>query len=69
MGHTAKRWMAKEVVLNPILGGIYHYLADSRKFKVKEIRKFTVIFECGHWCTDNVFRDLILINGPQITLL
>ena len=55
--------------MNPILGGIYHYPADNKKFTVKEIRKFTVIFECGHWCTDNVFKDLILINGPQLTLL
>ena len=56
-------------MINPILGGIYHYPADNKKFTVKEIRKFTVIFECGHWCTDSVFRDLILINGEQLTLL
>lgn len=43
------------------IGGSYRYPGSGRKFVLKEIRPFSYVFECGHWCTDNVFVDMIRI--------
>ncbi|MBE4949928.1 hypothetical protein [Chryseobacterium culicis] len=47
------------------IGEFYHYPANDKKFKLVEKRKLTFIFECGHWCTDNVFVDLIICKSAS----
>jgi len=50
--------------LSYTIGGAYRYHGGNREFILQEvIHEGTVFrFECGHWCTDNVFVDLIQIN-------
>lgn len=45
------------------IGQYYRYPTSDKKFKLVEKRKFTFIFECGHWCTDTVFPDLVLCEN------
>lgn len=45
--------------INYRIGEFYHYPGYKKKFKLVEKRNFIFLFECGHWCTDNVFKDLI----------
>lgn len=45
--------------MNYTIGETYHYPNDKKQFKLKETNGFIFKFECGHWCTDNVFLDLI----------
>jgi hypothetical protein len=49
---------------------IYRYANGKQLFKLKSISDNGSIyyFECGHWCTDNVFIDLIPTNN-QLELL
>ncbi len=47
-----------------MVGVIYKYYGMEQEFKLKEIRGVIYYFECGHWCTDNVFIDLF----PQTLL-
>lgn len=48
------------------IGGEYRY-PKGDTFKLKKVRGFIFIFECGHWCTDSVFMDLIDVKrGKQI---
>jgi hypothetical protein len=57
----------------------YRYYKSKRIFILKETDGFIYRFECGHWCTDNVFIDLYniklkkynyeLINPNQLKLL
>lgn len=42
-----------------VIGATYMYYGSDKKFVLKEIGSFTFLFECGHWCTDCVFEDLI----------
>ena len=51
------------------IGRTYRY-PSGLEFRVSEVRRFVVVFECGHWCTDNVFRDLVLVipAGTQLSL-
>lgn len=53
-----------------MIGFQYYYPSDPNRkiFVVKVVRKFTIHFECGHWCTDNVFRDLKCVKGDQLKL-
>jgi hypothetical protein len=44
------------------IGQEYRYPLGRRKFKLKETNGFVFLFECGHWCTDNVFVDLINVK-------
>lgn len=54
---------------NAIKGRGFTYPGDDRVFVVKEARKHSVTFVCGHWCTDNVFKDLIPVsNNNQLNL-
>ena len=51
------------------IGEYYYYPQDSKKklFKLIETNGFVFHFECGHWCTDNVFIDLISVKtGIQV---
>jgi hypothetical protein len=41
------------------IGRVYKYPLSHKKFKLIEASGFIFLFECGHWCTDNVFMDLI----------
>jgi hypothetical protein len=45
-----------------ILGAVYKYPNHSDELRLIEIKGFIYKFECGHWCTDTVFRDLYLIK-------
>lgn len=45
--------------MNYQIGANYHYPNDKKQFKLKETDGFKFYFECGHWCSDNVFLDLI----------
>jgi len=45
--------------INFRIGEYYKYPNSKDKFKLIESRGFTFRFECGHWCTDNVFVGLI----------
>jgi hypothetical protein len=49
-------------ILNYTIGAKYKYPNCNKVFVLKEVREFVFIFECGHWCTDNVFEDLINIE-------
>lgn len=51
------------------IGEYYQYPSDSKKtkFKLIEKRNYVFLFECGHWCTDSVFADLIRCKtGVQV---
>lgn len=45
-----------------IIGRKYKYPLTEEVFTVSEDRGGSVRFECGHWCTDLVFEDLIDIE-------
>lgn len=45
--------------LNFSIGHVYQYPGVKGDFLLIEKRHFTFHFSCGHWCTDNVFIDLI----------
>jgi len=50
-------------------GQKYVYPNSNTIFVVKEVRQHSVVFECGHWCTDNVFVDLISVTSSyQLSL-
>ena len=54
---------------NGVIGNFYKYKKSNRIFELVEItQNNTHKFKCGHWCTDNVFRDLICVKGKQTTL-
>lgn len=42
-----------------MIGGLYRYMDDSTLFKLKEVRGYIYLFECGHRCTDLVFMDMV----------
>lgn len=49
------------------LGEYYRYPNSTNKFKLKAFNGRAFSFECGHWCTDNVFIDLIRVKtGKQV---
>lgn len=49
------------------IGGQYKYPNLDRVFVLKSVREYIFQFACGHWCTDNVFVDLIdMSKGRQI---
>lgn len=53
--------------MNAKVGQIYRYPHGS-EFRVAEVRKFVVVFDCGHWCTDTVFKSLVLVIPPGTQL-
>jgi hypothetical protein len=49
-----------------IIGNLYKYKRHKTVFELIEITpNKTHRFKCGHWCTDNVFIDLICVKGNQ----
>lgn len=51
--------------MNYSIGNVYKYPNSKRKFKLTNTNGFVFHFECGHWCTDNVFMDLICITPAK----
>ena len=51
-----------QINLNYHIGRYYRYPGHKQKFKLKSVKSFVFHFDCGHWCTDIVFRDLIDTN-------
>ena len=48
------------------IGATYVYPNSRKRFVLISVAgqgKF--LFKCGHWCTDNVFRDLLKINASN----
>ncbi len=52
--------------MNFYIGEFYQYTNSKQRFKLKEKRFSVFVFECGHWCTDNVFLDLIGVKTNQL---
>ena len=51
-----------------LIGTIWKYRNSKNLYEIKDIGKFKVLFTCGHWCTDNIFKDLICVKGKQLNL-
>lgn len=48
------------------IGEYYKYANSRKRFKLMESNGIIFHFECGHWCTDNVFVDLIRIKTGKV---
>jgi hypothetical protein len=48
--------------LNYFIGEQYKYPQSRKAFTLKQVTGFIFHFDCGHWCTDNVFMDLIRVK-------
>lgn len=49
------------------IGEYYRYPNSKKKFKLIEVDDWKFKFECGHWCSDTVFEDLIRVKtGKQV---
>jgi hypothetical protein len=50
--------------INSILkkGDCFKYPGNDQIFELKSKSNFIYRFKCGHWCTDSVMLDLILIR-------
>lgn len=49
------------------IGEDYKYPRSRKRFKLISVDTFIFRFECGHWCTDSVFIDLIRVKtGIQV---
>lgn len=47
-----------------MIGMEFTYPRCRKRFKLKEISETGIYyFECGHWCTDNVFKDLKMVKS------
>lgn len=44
------------------IGEYYRYPNRKKKFKLVRTNTYNYYFECGHWCTDSVFMDLIRVK-------
>lgn len=61
-----------------MIGKKYKYYNSDKIFTLIKTNGFIYYFECGHWCTDNVFIDLIdlqynrfnyeILPGKQLTI-
>jgi hypothetical protein len=45
--------------MNFDIGQYYRYPGSEKKYKLVKRNQWTFVFECGHWCTDTVFEDLV----------
>jgi len=55
--------------MNNLIGKIFYYRnVPHDKMKLVSIGKCTYHFECGHWCTDSVFADLLPCEPIQLKL-
>lgn len=53
--------------MNYTIGRVYRYPLSKKLFKLIESNGIIFRFECGHWCTDSVFEDLIDVKtGVQV---
>lgn len=53
--------------LKHYIGEYYKYPNYNKLYKLVSVRGFIYYFECGHWCTDSVFEDLIRVKtGVQV---
>ena len=53
--------------MNYYIGEYYSYPKSKKRFKLTEKNGYIFLFDCGHWCTDNVFIDLIRVKtGIQV---
>lgn len=41
------------------IGRSYRYQGSRQKFVLIKTSGLVFKFQCGHWCTDTVFKDLI----------
>lgn len=49
------------------IGEFYRYPESKQLFKLSKVEGFIFRFECGHWCTDSVFKDLVRVKtGVQV---
>lgn len=49
--------------MNYFIGEYYKYPGSSKTFKLINVKdNWRFDFEEGHWCTDNVFVDLIRVK-------
>lgn len=44
------------------IGEYYKYPDSSKRYKLICVTGFLFEFECGHWCTDTIFVDLIRVK-------
>jgi hypothetical protein len=47
------------------IGSEYRYPNSEDVLKLKKVKGYIFTFECGHWCTDCVFMDLIEISNKK----
>ena len=48
-------------------GENYKYPNSRQLFKLVKVGEWKYLFECGHWCTNTVFVDLIRVStGIQV---
>lgn len=53
--------------MNYHLNEYYRYPDDKKLFKLVSTTGYVFYFECGHWCTDSVFEDLVRVKtGVQV---
>lgn len=50
------------LIMNYHIGEYYRYPGSKKKFKLISVDSFRFRFEGGHWCTGNVFEDLIRVK-------
>lgn len=49
------------------IGEYYKHIGQDQQFKLTETNGVIFRFECGHWCTDNVFEDMVRVRtGLQV---
>lgn len=56
-------------MIQAFIGEFYKYPAEKQKFRLIESNGFVYRFECGHWCTDCVFEDLIRCKTGKANFL
>ena len=49
-------------MINYRLNENYKYINSPKLFMLKEVTGYRFNFECGHWCTDSVFVDLVRVK-------
>lgn len=53
--------------MKAVIGEYYRYPNGTKRFKLIAVDGWVYRFECGHRCTDAVFRDLIRVStGIQV---
>jgi hypothetical protein len=45
-----------------VIGNKYKYYNSDKVFTVKSFNGWRYKFECGHWCSDSIFNDLINVE-------